>query len=229
MAARKNSTAVATQPQASVPALVNTPALELDQDDVQLQRIYFAHPASKQVEENDNLKGGMIFASTGEEDPDATILWDPSAKGDNPGVLMHVLGVRKGKSLSEEGDLQTWAFNDPDAPPEAWTTYNYLVALPEVDPDNVFKMLLTRTKTAAAKQINTVLKKNEGRGPAWNCAFRITSAPRTNPKGKYFVPRVSPAEATDENIATSAALAEMIASSVTETPARRSDADEPAI
>lgn len=213
---------------APVPALVNTPALAFDSDDVQLPRIYIAHPASKQVEESDGvLRGGMIFSSFGGDDTDPVVLHDP--KSDDVGLLVHVLDWRKGKSLSEEGELETWAFNDPAAPPEAWVTHNYLVCLPEVDPETPYKMLFTRTKTAAAKQINTIIQKNQGRGPAWNNAFRITSVQRKNDKGTFYVPRIKPVEADVEHINAATALVPQIASQATSAPALTQTTDEPSI
>lgn len=221
-----------TTRESNLPALVTTPALEIDATDVALSKVYIAHFQSKLVQAEDSeLKAGMIFAATGEDDPEPAILWDPKAKEPNPGVLFHVLGLRKGKSVTVDGELQTFAFNDPQAPEDAWVTYGYTIVLPEHDLTEPYRMLFTRTKGPAAKQINKVLKKNEGRGPAWASAFRMTTAFRENAKGKWYVPMIQIVEANPEHVAAAETLAGMVADSSPFTPpaSSRAAADEPAI
>lgn len=190
------SQAVARAEQPKVPDLVRTPALVITAEDVALPAIKIGQFMSKHVQRQE-VKAGQIFASTGQDDPDPQVLWSP---GDKEGVLFHVLTLRKGKSLSEGGELVLWDFDDPDAPPEASVTYNYTVACPDIDVDVPFKLLLTRTGTPAARNINTILKKNQNTGPAWDVAFRLTAAERENAKGKFFVARVGQAEVTKESI-----------------------------
>ncbi len=217
------SAAVAERPSA-VPALVQ-PRLELDSSDVALPRIYIGQHMSNAVQEG-LVKPGSIFAAIGADDADPSVLWEP-ADNPKPGVLFHVIGLRKGKSITVDGDLQTFDFHDPSAPAEAWTTYSYFVVLPDHDQDMPFKLLLTRTGAPAAKQINLVLKKNEARGPSWESAFRLTTAKRENDKGKYFVARVSVAEASASNVGVAEALAGIVQSQGT--PEIAAHSDEPAI
>ena len=129
---------------------------------------------------------------------------------EDEGLLLHVIDLRKGKSVSVDGDLQLFDFNDPAAPPEAWTTYNYTVVLPEIDPDMPYKLLLSRTKAPAAKQMNLTIKKNVGKAPAWHFPFSMTIAKRSNPKGTFYVPRVVPVTPIDENVKIAEALANMV-------------------
>lgn len=203
------SQAVARAETPKVPDLVRTPALTITAEDVALPRIYIGQFMSKAVQRQE-VKAGQIFAATGQDDPDPQVLWSP---GDSEGVLFHVLGLRKGKSLSDGGELVLFDFDDPDAPPEASVTYNYTIAVPDIDTDVPFKLLLTRTGTPAARNINTILKKNQNTGPAWASAFRMTAAERENAKGKFYVARVGQVEATVANIEASELLALMMSAS----------------
>lgn len=198
------SKAVAERPNA-VPDLVRTPALTITADDVALPRIYIGQFMSKAVQ-NQDVKAGQIFSASGQDDPDPQVLWSP---GDDAGVLFHVVGMRKGKSISDGGELQLFDFDDPNAPPDAWVTYNYTLVLPEHETDVPYKFLLTRTGRPAALQINTVLKKNSISGPAWATAFRLTAAERENAKGKFYVARAAAVEAEDANVKLAEGLALM--------------------
>lgn len=205
-----------------VPALASTPALEIGSEDVALPRLYIGQYMSDHVQE-ERVKAGAIFTALGKDDPDPQVLWEPDQKG---GVVFHVIALRKGKSISENGELVLFAYDDPEAPPDAWVTYNYVIALPEADQDVPYKWLLTRTGRPAAQQINMVIKKNEARGPAHELAFEVISSPRENAKGKFFVPRIRPVEAKDENIKVAEQFLTLVSSDVASV---KSDGDEPAI
>lgn len=168
-----------------------SPDSTIDHNDVALSKLYIGQFMTSAVQEN-NVKAGDVFTATGPDDPDPHALKQP--------VRFHVLGLRKGKSLAVDGDLQTWAFSDPHAPADAWTTYSYFVALPEEDEDFPYRWLLTRTGTPAAKQINLAILKHEGRGPSYEIAFELTTTQRENPKGKYFIARVKPVEAIPAHV-----------------------------
>lgn len=218
------STDVAEATKASVPALAHQPALEIEAEDVALPRMYIGQYMSDHVKDKSSpVNAGDIFTATGQDDPEPEVLYD----GEGDGVLVYVLGMRRGKSLSVDGELETWAYDDPDAPAEAWTTYNYFVYLPEVENNDVpCKWLLTRTGKPAAQQINTVLKRAEGRTPPWAVAFRVTTAQRKNKKGEYFVPRVRQVDADESHVNAAQKLAEMISGVSAEAQAT---GDEPAI
>lgn len=214
------------QRDSQVPALRNTPALEITAEDIAIPRIYTGHYSSGAVQEG-RVKPGDLYAAQNADDPDPVLLWSPGAKGDNPGVDIHVLSMHKAKSIIEGGELQLFDYSDPNAPEDAWITYNYLVALPAVDPDVPFKLLLTRSNRPTALKINMVLKKNSISGPAWNSAFRVTTAPRANDKGKWFVVQASPVTPTAEQVATAEALGLLVAASPAPAPTNRGD--EPSI
>jgi hypothetical protein len=203
-----DSTAVERAAEAQVPALVQTPALEIGAGDVALPRLYIGQSMSEPVQDG-AVEVGQLFTALGQDDPEPQVVSDKGEDAD--GVLVHVLGMTRKKSLSKDGELELYDYDDPNAPPEAWVTYNYVVALPEVDPDLPFKLLYTRSATSAAKWIN---------------AFRIKTAFRSNEKGRWYVPRVSVVEADPANVEIAEKLASLVGNQDTEF---QSSGDEPAI
>lgn len=218
------STAVAKAEQPSVPALVQTPSVELTAEDVALPTIKLGQFMSDHVQE-DRVPAGSIFSATGADDPDPIVLWEQEQ---DDLVKFYVLALRKGKSISEGGELVLFSYDDPNAPPEAWVTYNYFVALPEVDQEMPYKLLLTRTGKPAAQQINTVVAKNLAAGrAAHTLAFTLDCVQRENKKGKFFVPRVKQVEADEEEVKVAESLLPMVASEAEAAPS--DTAAEPAI
>jgi hypothetical protein len=205
----------------NLPAVINHSPLDIGAEDIALPRLKIGQFMSGVVQDGD-VKAGAIFSSTGEDD--AEVLYN---HGDKQGVLIHVLAMTRGKSVSEGGELFTYAYNDPEAPAEAWVTYNYVVCLPEVDTELPFKWLLTRTGAPAAKQINTVLRRNAAL-PPYGLAFRVETKQKENQKGKFFVPRVTPVDASAPHVEAAAKLASMIAGSAIDQSAP-SGATDPAI
>lgn len=197
------SKAVATRDEAQVPDLIRTPALTITADDIALPRIYIGQYMTGAVQEG-LVKAGQIFTANGKDDPDPNVLWskDEDPDSENP-VRFYVLHLRKGKSWSAGPgeELELFDFDDPNAPSDAWVTYNYTVCVPSVDADVPFKLLLTRTGKNAALQINTVLKKNSAAGPAWVNCFGLTAVLRENTKGKFYVPRISIRDASQDEVA----------------------------
>lgn len=190
----------------AVPALAPTPAFDIGTEDVALPRVYLGQYMSDHVKE-DRVPKGSVFTATGPEDDDPQVLW--TGENDAP-VRVHVLSLERGKSASIDGELEMYAYDDPDAPAEAWTTYNYVVCLPEVDESLPFKWLLTRTGQQAAKNINLIIMKNEKTKPPYANAFDLTAKKRSNAKGEFFVPRVKPAEADDAHVKIAAEMATML-------------------
>lgn len=206
-----------TEQKSNVPALANTPALDITAEDVALPRLKIGQFMSGLVQDG-TVPAGELFTSLGAEDPDPNVLEQP--------LLFHVLGMTRGKSVSEGGELITYDYHDPDAPADAWVTYNYVVVLPEIDADFPVKWLLTRTGRPAAQQINIVLAKTSASGPPWAQAFQAETAERENKKGKYFVPRVRHVEADPKNVEIAEALSVMVSPDAASVQA---SGDEPAI
>lgn len=195
------SKAVVKQDEAKVPALAYVPKIEIEQEDLMLPKLKIGQDTSFQVKRQ-FAKRGDLFTIVSKEDPDPTIL---SSHGDGTSIVFHVLDMYKGKSLSEGGELEMWHGKDMvNAPPEAWTTYNYVLCLPEIEDREVpIKFLLTKSGKGTAQQINMVLKKEEGRLPAYAIGFELKTSFRSNAKGEWFVPEVRRIEQDDvpnENI-----------------------------
>lgn len=218
------STDVATvDDKPSVPALVSTPSVELTAEDVALPSIKLGQFMSDHVQE-DRVPAGSIFSCQGQDDPDPVVLWE---QGSDDLLRFHVLALRKGKSISDGGELVLFNYDDPNAPADAWVTYNYIVVLPEIDQEMPYKFLLTRTGKPAAQNINTVIAKNLASGPAHALAFTLDCVQRENKKGKYYVPRVKHVEAVPEHVELAESLAPMVASAAETT--QETPAAEPAI
>lgn len=218
------SKAIATQdPQSTpVPELYHPP-MDLDAADIALPTIKIGQDMSVAVQEGP-INRGDIFTQLSADDPDPQFL----VKTGEP-IRFHVLSLRKGKSVSVDGRLQTFGFNDPDAPDEAWTTYTYTVVLPDVDQDVPYKVLFTKTGRPAAQVINMALMRNAGKAAPWASAFTLSSAPATNKKGqKYFVPRVNGVEAKAADVELAASMAQRLAPADDALPTRDAAA-EPAI
>jgi hypothetical protein len=215
-----------------VPDLVvpTADAVQIESGDVALPRIKLGQPNASIVQDG-LVPAHSIYAVTGSDDPEPVVLHELGASDE---VLFHVLAMRKSWSLSQDGELQTWAWDDPTRDKDAWVVYNFVLALPEHDADVPYKMLFTRTGTPAAKQINTVLARNAGRGPSFMTAFKIKTDKREKQLGnstvRWTVPRVRSVDATQEGVDTSAHLFEQISASLDslgQTTAAPSD--EPAI
>jgi hypothetical protein len=182
--------------ESQVPALAETPATEIGAEDIALPRLYIGQYMSDHVKSK-AVEVGDLFTATGGDDPDPQVL---IKQGSDEKLRVHILALRKGKSISEGGELVLFDFNDPDAPPEAWTTYNYAIALPDVDEEVPYKWLLTRTGNPTAKRMNMVIKKNEAKGPAYELAFDVSTAYRSNAKGEFYIPQASQVEANADHV-----------------------------
>jgi hypothetical protein len=176
------------------------------------------------------VKLGDVYLALSADDEEPNVLWH--AGSNDPGVLFHVLTLRKGKSWSREpgAPLELFDFDDPNAPSEAWTTYTYTLFLPEVDPDMPARLLLTKTGRPAAQKVNTILMRNAASGPSYVNAFRLSSAERKNDKGRYAVAQVAVTQAEPEHVRQAGELYELIAPSLAaQRTSTTSGADEPAI
>lgn len=181
-------TKVAEREAPAVPELYVTPALEISADDVVLPRIKIGQFMSGPVKTR-LVEAGQIYATVGQDDPDPIVLGDE--------ITFYVLAIRKGKSFSEDGsELQRYDFDDPDAPAGAWVTYDYTVAVPEVDAGTPFKLLLTKTGMPAARQLNTILLRASV--PQYSLSFRMATKQRENKKGQFWIPQISLVE-TDQS------------------------------
>jgi len=182
----------------NVPALYD-PASSIDAEDIEFPRLFIAQGSHGFVQEELVRRGSLVLATSG-SDPDPNILTLP---GDKDGVKLHVLTLRKTKSLTDaEGNLQRFDFNDPDVPPEAWTVYHYLVALPGIEDDIPVKWILTKSGKPAAQKMNTVLARSAGTQPVFKSQFTLRTSERNDQARSYrwHVPVIVPSEPSDGDL-----------------------------
>lgn len=216
----------------NLPALAPTPALEIGADDVALPRLYLGQTSSDFFKDG-LVPAGCIFTAAGKDDPEPNVIVEGEGKPpvvslDN-GPRFYVLGMRRGKSITIDGELFTYAYNDPDVPAEAWTTYNYALAMPGVDPDVPVKFLLTKSGQGTARAINTVLKRNEAKGPPWEIAFQLGTREQSNKKGKWFTAIVRHVEADPAEVEIATNLATMVSGADVGRVDAAATGEEPAI
>lgn len=213
----------------AVPALIRTPALEIDAEDVTLPKLklgqYTADAVKAQL-----VKPGSLYTTTGPDDPEPVILLAPEGKSKDTqgqdGVVFYVLGMTKHWFLSEEGsaDFETWDFNDPNRPENAWLTFVYTIAIPAVDEAVPFVYVMTKSAKPSAKQINTALVKS-GR-PPWHTAFVLTTKHKQKNNNEWFIPIVTTTATSDDDIQVAERLAVMVSGKTAEFQAT---GEEPAI
>lgn len=196
-------TAVAKQDRA-VPALVATPALDLDGSDFTPPSIKIGQDISGQVKSG-SVRPGQVFWHTPGDDDTGYLM---AEKGEP--VRMYVLALRKGKSLTKNRKLQTFGFRDPAAEQQTddngklirpWTTYTYTVFVPEHDTEIPFRVLLTKSGKPAADQINSVLMRN-AQQPPWAQCFALKAVDATSQHGdKFYKAQVTVVDANDDEVA----------------------------
>lgn len=211
-----------------VPALVPTPATLITAEDIAIPRLYVGNFLSQAVR-SQAVKFGDVYLAAGADDEDPQLLW--SLGSDDPGVLMHVLHLRKGKSWQRDrgAPLEVFDYGDPAVPDGAWTTYSYTVLLPEIDQELPARMLLTKSGTPVARKINTVLARNAPQGPMYNNAFRVTSAKRQKDTNEWAIFQVATTTAQAEHVAAAAEMFAQIAPGLEQATRVRTTADEPEI
>lgn len=220
--------AVAKVEVAAVPALVQTPALQISADDIALDRIYFGQYMSQAVQAK-LVELGDIYAAPSADDGDPTLLWKWSEDTEDPGVLIHVIQLTKRLSVQDgSGSLQLFDFGDPEAPADANVTYNYVLVCPELDQDIPYRMTLTRSGSKAARNMNTTMIRAAHTTPSYGLAFRLTSKIIKGGKGTYAEATVKSVEAEPANVAVAEKLFQSISQSQASQPAS-APANEPAI
>jgi hypothetical protein len=173
---------------------------DIDASDIKLPKLKIGQFGTPQVQEG-LVKAGSLFTHLTREDADEILTNTGDGIPAADGLEFYVLGIRKAWSLTDDNDeLQTWEDHDPSRPQNAQRTYTYTVAIPSVDEQMPFNLLLKSSSTPAAKQINLLLKKYEAAGDVTQLAFLIGSKRRENvDKGhKWYVAQVTTApEPTD--------------------------------
>lgn len=228
------STEVAVPEASQVPDLRSRPANDartLTVEDVKFPRLYIGQSISKHVE-RDQVKSGDLFVAQDNTDPAPTVL---AKRGSDKGVVFYVLDLRKGISRTdpETKRLDTWAWDDPEAPRPskatgAWVSYTYFAVIPEYDDETVVRILFSRSGRSAAQKINTVLLRLQGEKPSYEAPFKLTTESRSNDAGSWYQPLITPVEPTDEGLEAARALVDLIESAEDQVTAAAKTAEAPA-
>ncbi|MGZ6570497.1 MAG: hypothetical protein ACXVHB_05790 [Solirubrobacteraceae bacterium] len=223
--------AVAERVAPAVPALAPTPATTITAEDIAVPRLYVANYMSEAFKRK-RVDFGDVYLAQGADDTDPQVLW--SLDSNEPGVLVHVLHLRKARSWDggvKGGPLDTWSFEDPAAPQEAWTTYTYTLCLPEVDAEMPARMLLTKSGKPVAQKINTVLARNAAQGPSFINAFRLTSAKRQKDQNEWAIFQAQSTQADPDHVRQAGELFTLLAPGFEQQGSRQSTTtgDEPEI
>lgn len=202
-----------TQQTSNVPALRPVSA-GLDARDLALPRLYIAQAISQATQEG-LVKFGSIFAAQDADDPDPVVLAKP---GDQDGVTIIPLALKKGLSRSADGRLETWAIDDPLAPQPSkatgvWVSYQYALAIPSFDEDLPVRWVTSRSGTPAARKINTLVYRLPAGEPPYTLAFRLTATKKSNDKGTFYIPQVTQVPITEDDAAVARRLGEALGDS----------------
>lgn len=208
-----------------VPDLVATPAVsrasQITAADLAVPRLYVANSLS-QARQSGLVNEGDIYLALSADDDEPEILYE--AGSDASGVLVHVLDMFKGLSVRADGEVTSYAFDDPNAPADADTTYNYTVFLPEVDNELPAKMLLSRSGSGTARKINTVLLRSARDLP--ETAFRLTSTKRQKDRHTWHVISAATVDADEKHVARARELAAALTAASRPAPSRTFDTPE---
>jgi hypothetical protein len=219
------STEVTQATPAPLPDLVRPQAAanRLSLEDITLPRLYRGESQANAVKLGD-APLGCIYVAQGADDPNPIVVADPAKKGEpvGPPIRAHFLGVKKGLSLRENNELRTWQFGDPSAPADARITYDFTLALPEVDPDVPVKVLMASTSTGTARRINFDLLKLDDPSRWPELAFDLALKRREKTEGGstqvWYAWIATHVEADPKHVEVARKLAELIGGGGDQTP-----------
>lgn len=216
-------------PLAGLPDLVPTSSddFNIDARDVQPPRIKAASPTSAPVGEG-LVPLFSLYTTKGRDDDNPQVIVEAGAgaEGDE-GFLVYVLRMYKTRSASvnpndysieqrQGGELRSWSFDDPAAPPFARTGYNYVLYAPDAeDADLPHNLLLANSATPTARLINTLLMQRSADGmPIYVQPFRLWAekreATRDGQTNRWAVVKARPVEPVREHVETAQAMSALV-------------------
>ncbi len=178
----------------------------IDASDLAVPRMMIAQPTSSAVQDG-LVPAGAIFIASDSNDPEPTIVHEPGKPG---GVLIHPITLRKQWAYTDEaGDFRLADYLAEDVPEDAQLAYQFVLLVPEYDPELPVSLMLKSTATQTAKKICLAIKRAEP-SPPWSIAIRLTTTGRQHDRGRWFVPQAASTEATPEHVAQGTRLATML-------------------
>ncbi|MCW0193374.1 MAG: hypothetical protein OJJ55_18990 [Rhodococcus sp.] len=173
---------------------------EVGLSDIVIPKVYLMADLSDFVK-NGQAKPGDLVLATGPSDPAPVHLVGGDA---DDSVVMYVLGREKFAATTSSGFMEFHPDKKRDPnDSDSWEGWFFDVAVPDFEDTIPVRWMVWKTAgTPAAKAINTLLEKQFHTGNYEPLAIRVSTGTKTNRKGQtYYVPRVAPAEPTDEGLA----------------------------
>ncbi len=175
-------------------------------EDLAIPRMYVGQPTSSAVQDG-LVPSGAMYVAADSNDPEPVIVY---RLGDETGVLVHPITLRKGWAFSDEnGDFRVADYVASDVPEDAQLSYTFVLLVPEYDVGLPVSCMFRATGTPTAKKVCLAIKQAEPE-PPWSVALRLTTAPRQNDRGRWHVPQAISAEADPKHVEQAAALAAML-------------------
>lgn len=201
----------------------------LDSRHVTLPRLYKGETQSNAFKAG-LIQAGCIYIGQGADDPDPVVVATKPFTDESEGetVRAHILQVKLGLSRKQQGrPLETWEYNDPTAPLDARETFDFTLALPEVEDgaDIPVKVLMSSTSTQTAKRINFPLLRlnDEERWPelAWDLSIKKRTKTEGGQTNTWFVwqaRQVAKEDVPEEHVKLAKGLANMLGGAGDVTP-----------
>lgn len=175
-------------------------------EDLAIPRMMVGQPTSGAVQDG-LVASGAIYVGSDANDPEPVIVHKPGAK---TGVLVHPIALRKQWACTDEaGDFRLADYLAAEVPEDAQLAYTFVLLVPEYDPELPVSLMLKSTGTQTAKKICLAIKRAEP-APPWSVAFRLTTVPRQNDRGRWHVPQAISAEADPKHVGQAGVLAAML-------------------
>lgn len=174
----KNTPAVAEPP--ALPAIYTRDDLEITSADVILPKVYLLQDRSTQVKLR-NARGGDVILATDKDDTGFSFLIGGDEARES--FTAFILDIQRTVArIGDDGDSWEWLPNNYQRQPserDVWVGFNYLVAIPDVDPFLPAKHLLIKTAgTRVYQKLNTMIQKAKALGSPDPVAVTYTTAVR---------------------------------------------------
>jgi hypothetical protein len=175
-------------------------------EDLAIPRMMIAQATSQAVQDG-LVPVGAIYVASDANDPEPVVVHEPGSKS---GVLVHPIALRKQWAYSDEaGDFRLVDYAAEGVPQDAQLAYTFVTLVPQFDAGLPVSVMLKSTATQTAKRICLWIKRAEP-APPWSVAFRLTTVPRQNDRGRWFVVQATSAEPDANHVEQAAALAAML-------------------
>lgn len=193
----KNSPAPVTP--AAMPSLYSNPAESaVDFGDTVVPKIYLMQPLSQLVAADVAKSGDAVMALSADDEGATHLIGGPEGRESFTAIILD----RHRKVINTADGFEYLPDDYVRGPDErdVWVGYNYLVLVPEIDPDVPAKWLLIKTAGAPVfKKINTLLSIHQARGNTDPLGIKVSTTKKTSRGGQtYNVFTVAEATLTDD-------------------------------